>query len=59
MWWHQAGITGTVVGMAWASATVPAVVGRRREASEPQCREFTKCEAWEMIVPQRVFQPKP
>lgn len=59
MWWHQVGFAGTVVGMAWGSATVPAVVGWCREASEPQCREFTKCEAREMVVPQRVLQPKP
>lgn len=59
MWWHQAGFTGTVVGKERPSAAVPAVVGWRREASEPQYREYTKREAREVIVPELELQPKP
>ena len=58
---------GTVVGrlargytppdaMRLRSATVAAVIGRRRADSEPQYQDALKCEAWEVVVPELVFQ---
>ena len=44
-------------GMHCRSASVLAVVGWSREASEPQYREAMKCDAWEVVVPELVFAP--
>ncbi len=66
--WELLDRSGTVVGrLAQAfepppgtrcrSATVFAVVAWSREASEPQYRDHTKCDAWEVVVPELVFEP--
>ena len=39
------------------SAAVLAVVGWNREASKPEYRDDIKCDAWEVIVPELVFEP--
>ena len=44
-------------GMRCRSASVLAVVGWSREASEPQYREAMKCDVWEVVVPELVFAP--
>ena len=59
--------TGNVVGhlakgykpptaMRLRSATVLAVVTRNRADSEPQYQDTLKCEEWEVVVPELVFQ---
>ena len=59
--------TGTVIGRLakgyappadkrLRSATVAAVVARRRADSEPQYQDALRCEAWEVVVPELVFQ---
>ncbi|MXX40228.1 MAG: RecQ family ATP-dependent DNA helicase [Gemmatimonadetes bacterium] len=45
-------------GMRCRSATVFAVVAWSREASEPQYRDRAKCDAWEVVVPELVFEPE-
>ena len=45
-------------GMRCRSATVFAVVDWSREASEPQYRDHAKCDAWEVVVPELVFEPE-
>ena len=66
--WELLDRTGSVVGrlaksfnppagMHCRSAEVMAVVGWSREASEPQYRDSVKCDAWEVIVPELVFEP--
>ena len=42
--------------MRLRSATAAAVVTRRRTDSEPQYQDALKCEAWEVVVPELVFQ---
>ena len=44
-------------GMRCKSATVFAVVDWSREASDPQYRDHVKCDAWEVVVPELVFEP--
>ena len=39
------------------SAGVLAIVGWSREASDPDYRERMRCDSWEVIVPELVFQP--
>ena len=39
------------------SAEVFAVVGWSREASEPKYRDAMRCDAWEAVVPELVFEP--
>ncbi len=46
------------LGMWCRSATVFAVVDWSREASEPQYRDHAKCDAWEVVVPELVFEPE-
>ncbi len=66
--WELLNQSGTVVGrLARAfepplgtrcrSATVFAVVAWSREASEPQYRDSIKCDDWEVVVPELVFEP--
>ena len=66
--WQLLDETGTVVGhlatsfrppdgMRCRESTVLAVVGWSREASEPQYRDTIKCDAWEVVVPELVFEP--
>ena len=45
-------------GMRCKSATVFAVVDWSREASESQYRDHAKCDAWEVVVPELVFEPE-
>ena len=45
-------------GMRCKSATVFAIVDWSREASEPQYRDHLKCDAWEVVVPELVFEPE-
>ena len=65
--WTLLDHTGNVVGrlakgykpptaMRLQSATVLAVVARRRSDSEPQYQNALKCEEWEVVVPELVFQ---
>ena len=44
-------------GMRCRSAEVMAVVGWSREGSDPQYRDSIKCDTWEVIVPEFVFEP--
>ena len=46
-------------GMRCRSAVVFAVVGWSREASAPQHKESARCDAWEVVVPELVFEPLP
>ena len=46
------------VGMPCRSATVLAVVGWSREASDPQYHDGIRCETWEVVVPELVFGPE-
>ena len=43
-------------GTRCRSAKVFAVVAWSREASEPQYRDSMKCDAWEVVVPELVFE---
>ena len=43
-------------GTRCRSTTVFAVVAWSREASEPQYRDSMKCDAWEVVVPELVFE---
>ena len=67
--WELLDRSGTLVGrLAQAfeppaetrctSATVYAVVTWSREASEPEYREHAKCDVWEVVVPELVFEPE-
>ena len=44
-------------GTRCRSAEVWAVGGWSREASKPEYRDSIKCDAWEVIVPELVFEP--
>ncbi len=44
-------------GTRCRSATVFAIVSWSRETSEPQYRDSAKCDAWEVVVPELVFEP--
>ena len=39
------------------AATVRAIVAWSREESEPQYRDRIKCDVWEVVVPELVFEP--
>ena len=65
--WELLDSAGSVVGrlaksfrppreMRCRSAEVSAIVGWSRESSEPQYRDSIKCESWEVVVPELVFQ---
>ncbi len=67
--WELLDRSGTVVGrlaqrfgpppgMQCRSATVFAVVAWSREVSEPPYRDHAKCDAWEVVVPELVFEPE-
>ncbi len=67
--WELLDKTGAVVGRLarsfqpppgtrCRSASVLAVVGRSREASDPEYHEYIKCDSWEVIVPELVFEPE-
>ncbi len=44
-------------GMRCCAAAVFALVGWSREASDPKYRDAMKCEAWEAVIPELVFEP--
>ncbi|TGG93087.1 MAG: RecQ family ATP-dependent DNA helicase [Aphanocapsa feldmannii 277cV] len=44
-------------GMRCRLANVFAVVGRSRELSEPEYRNAMKCDTWEVVLPELVFEP--
>ncbi len=39
------------------SAKVYAIVGRSREASRPEFHETVRCDAWEVVIPELIFEP--
>ena len=66
--WELLDAAGTVVGQLargfegpsgtrFASATVLAIVNWDRERSEPQFLSGLNCDAWEVVVPELVFEP--
>ena len=68
--WELLDRSGTVVGQLahgfhapagtrFASVTVLAIVNWDRERSEPEFRSGLICEAWEVVVPELVFEPDP
>ena len=44
-------------GKSCRSAEVLAIVGWSREASDPDYRDNMRCDSWEVVVPELVFQP--
>ena len=44
-------------GMRCRAASVLAIVEWSREASDPQYRDSIKCDTWEVVVPELVFEP--
>ncbi len=44
-------------GMRCAFASVMGVVAWGRDWSEPQYRDHLRCDAWEVVVPEMVFEP--
>ena len=44
--------------MACVEARVLAIVVRRREDGDPAYREQVRCERWEVVVPQMLFEPR-
>ena len=68
--WELLDKTGAVVGRLAGSfdpppgtrcrsAEVWAVTGWSREASQPKYHDSIRCDAWEVIVPELVFEPAP
>lgn len=45
-------------GMRCTSATVLAVVKWSREKSEPEYQDGLRCDEWEVVVPELVFEPE-
>ena len=45
-------------GMCCVSASVRAVVIWSRDASEPEFQSTLKCDHWEVVVPELVFEPE-
>ena len=67
--WELLDRSGTVVGrlarafeppggMRCVSAAVHAVVTWSRDASEPEFRDRFKCDLWEVVVPELIFEPE-
>ena len=44
-------------GMSFTFATVLAIATWGRESSEPEYRDRLRCDSWEIIVPELVFEP--
>ena len=44
-------------GMRCRTAEVLAIVGRSRDESDPPYRDSTRCDSWEVVVPELVFEP--
>ena len=68
--WELLDPSGTVVGqlagsfegmdgMQCSSATVLAIVTWDRERSEPEYRDGLRCDSWEVVVPELIFEPDP
>ena len=66
--WELLDCRGTVVGrlaasfkppsgMRYRSAKVFAIVARSREWSDPKYHDSIKCDPWEVVVPELVFEP--
>ena len=66
--WELVDLNGMVVGqlagsfqapsgMRGAFATVLAIVTWDKERSEPQYRDGLKCDEWEVVIPELVFEP--
>ena len=45
-------------GTKCSSASVFAIVSWSREASQPEYRDSAKCDTWEVVVPELVFEPE-
>lgn len=45
-------------GMRCIAASVAAIIVREREDSEPEYRDHSRCERWEVVVPELVFSPE-
>lgn len=45
-------------GVRCRGTKVFAVVGRRREGSETQAFDAIRCDSWEVVVPELVFEPE-
>ena len=45
-------------GMRCRSATVLAIVVWSRAQSEPSYQHYTRCDSWEVVVPELVFEPE-
>ena len=45
-------------GMRCRSANVLAIVARSREWSDPRYHDTVKCDPWEVVVPELVFEPE-
>ena len=67
--WELLNATGRVVGrlarafqppagMRCRSATVLAVIVRSRGQSEPKYQDCIRCESWEVVAPELVFEPE-
>lgn len=68
--WELLDQSGTVVGqlagsfeapagMECSFATVLAIVTWDRERSEPEYRDGLRCDSWEVVVPELIFEPEP
>ena len=54
---HFAGSFEPPLGTRCRSAEVWAVTGWSREASKPEYHDSVKCDEWEVVVPELVFEP--
>jgi ATP-dependent DNA helicase RecQ len=43
--------------MRCIAARVAAIIVRRREDGEAEYRDLARCERWEVVVPELVFEP--
>jgi ATP-dependent DNA helicase RecQ len=43
--------------MHFVSGQVKAVIVRRREDSEPEYQATLRCDRWEVVLPELVFEP--
>ncbi len=68
--WELADTRGRTVGrlarayappasMRCITAQVAAIIIRQREDTEPEYRDSVRCERWEVVMPELVFEPKP
>ncbi|MGS0743057.1 RecQ family ATP-dependent DNA helicase [Glaciimonas sp. GG7] len=45
-------------GMRCIAGRVSAIIVRRRDDAEPEYRGFARCERWEVVLPELVFEPE-